>query len=342
LLKFTQANVRSDYKLLLTTIFLYHHSSLPYSFLQTPYHYFSSALSLEVFSTGRTSHPSDSVQTMAKLSNNSRLNICGMARRTTCRHWYCKFGDKQLEDLTRSRGLGSTRAVLIQALISQDKSEAERPFRFLSLPRELRDMIYFHALVSHVILPPPGYPRWLADQEPPAFTQVSKQVRKESLAVYWGKTTFQLDTFPTCGDSGGPAVTDRHVMLSGGPYRVLLDMFTHSHLVRRLAVLMRFRLKNTHAVIPNPLVACSLTISRNMGSLPQYRVGAELSYFNWPITREEVERLGTHLARSAFLIVNDSQVLFDYSKEGVSRFLSKMPIWIDFNNLRLVDSSNGP
>ncbi|KAK5721848.1 hypothetical protein LTR15_006441 [Elasticomyces elasticus] len=68
-----------------------------------------------------------------------------------------------------------------------------RPFRFLDLPRELRDVIYTHALMADgplLVAGPCRHNDWPTAAQP-ALTQTSRQVRVESLPVFYGDNIFE-------------------------------------------------------------------------------------------------------------------------------------------------------
>lgn len=249
---------------------------------------------------------------------------------------------QELEILTELNGLGSIRKIVVEALISQAKSRAARPFRFLSLPAELRDMIYSYALVPYTEnlihkdlyrarTPEGRRSRGVAWLEPPALTQVSSQVRKESLAIYLGRNTFNVYT--DLDLLGARWLSTR--LVQGLP-----RLNAQPDLVRKVVLSMSFCAIDT--IDPDLSHRFDLTISRNVdGTAPRYVVSAEPPPWcrrDWEERQEMLVALTTHVERCAFSVLNDTQEVFDYTPESVKRFLEKMPGWITYKIPRPVDN----
>ena len=73
---------------------------------------------------------------------------------------------------------------------------SEQPFRLLELPAEMRNRIYSHALCTN------GEPLELAQLRSPALIAVNKQVRQESMPIFFAETTFIVSTTTNAGDYG--------------------------------------------------------------------------------------------------------------------------------------------
>ncbi|EME47804.1 hypothetical protein DOTSEDRAFT_78005 [Dothistroma septosporum NZE10] len=72
--------------------------------------------------------------------------------------------------------------------------EAPTPFRLLSLPPELRDLILAFTLLCPLPISPRVFiPRDAFVLRLPAVTQVNRQIRKESLPLYFAVNTFQFN-----------------------------------------------------------------------------------------------------------------------------------------------------
>ncbi|GAB7342130.1 hypothetical protein MBLNU457_g0396t1 [Dothideomycetes sp. NU457] len=214
-----------------------------------------------------------------------------------------------------------------------DQLSPEQPFRFLSLPPELRDMIYAEALLPYIDDLSSFFmhcPEESPNRGSSALTQVSTQVREESLAMVYRKATFRLTTIPK---GGGLRRAKAHHFILGsfirGVYNLPIRVITHPHLVRRLKLRMEFLLKIADAGSDHtPAINIHFTISR-IKDLSQYCVSTEMISTCSRFEADERERLRTHFERYALSVVNDSQVSFEYSIEGVKRFLARMPVWID-------------
>ncbi|KAK5686568.1 hypothetical protein LTS10_002688 [Elasticomyces elasticus] len=71
--------------------------------------------------------------------------------------------------------------------------QSVKPFRLLDLPRELRDAIYSYATVvdEHLLLSGPCKHEDWPTAVQPAITRVNRQVRQESLPIFYGDNTFE-------------------------------------------------------------------------------------------------------------------------------------------------------
>ncbi|GAB7342093.1 hypothetical protein MBLNU457_g0369t1 [Dothideomycetes sp. NU457] len=87
---------------------------------------------------------------------------------------------------SRFRPHSRTKVDLIERLLRQDKEHAEAPFRFVDLPAEMRNMIYDLVTVEN--------DKVIAAAAQPAIAKTNKQLRSESLAVYYGANRFWLET----------------------------------------------------------------------------------------------------------------------------------------------------
>lgn len=102
---------------------------------------------------------------------------------------------------------------------------------FLDLPREIRDMIYTHALpAGHVLTAKnevyPDQPWGLIDFSiPVALLQVNKQVSKEAMEIFLAQNTFKASL---CAALGRPSVFTTHAKL----FRNVVAKLTYgSHLI---------------------------------------------------------------------------------------------------------------
>ncbi|GAB7342052.1 hypothetical protein MBLNU457_g0336t1 [Dothideomycetes sp. NU457] len=106
---------------------------------------------------------------------------------------------EDLVKLTTTRGLGITKTYLVNLLKEQDHQHSRCPFRFMSLPAELRNMVYGYVCADYHsgrrIRDEYGYEQSKRNHFP-ALTRVSKQVRKECLAVLFDSDSVQLSAEP--------------------------------------------------------------------------------------------------------------------------------------------------
>ncbi|GAB7342048.1 hypothetical protein MBLNU457_g0332t1 [Dothideomycetes sp. NU457] len=106
-------------------------------------------------------------------------------RRTSARNTsYDDLRRDTLQEIARIRGLLTAEKLLLM-LLEQDRGHSERPFRFMALPAELRNQVYFEAVAEEGVID-------LAHMRIPRLTAVSKQVRKESLELFLGCNTFTI------------------------------------------------------------------------------------------------------------------------------------------------------
>lgn len=105
----------------------------------------------------------------------------------------CLQTDRLIE-LYKDRGCGDIRDVMVNTLVDQDKRHAEQPFPFMSLPVEVRTMVYSYAM-------PAEHHNFKRDR-PPVWTRVSSQIRKESLEHLFGNNTLILEAMAFAQDSG--------------------------------------------------------------------------------------------------------------------------------------------
>ncbi|KAK8075611.1 hypothetical protein PG997_010274 [Apiospora hydei] len=97
------------------------------------------------------------------------------------------------------------------------------PFPFLSLPPELRNMVYYLALGD---LRASYGPTTCTALAPPALTQTNRQVRAETLSLYYSQNRFHF-TLPL---PGGPSAFERWcaAMAPHFPYITRSLSFTHT------------------------------------------------------------------------------------------------------------------
>ncbi|KAK7987186.1 hypothetical protein PG996_006213 [Apiospora saccharicola] len=68
----------------------------------------------------------------------------------------------------------------------------QSPFRFLDLPPELRNEIYYFALGEHQTSSEPYGPTTCTALAPPALTRTNRQIRNETLGLYYSQNRFSF------------------------------------------------------------------------------------------------------------------------------------------------------
>lgn len=84
--------------------------------------------------------------------------------------------------------------LLVSAMsILPDRRLPDTPFRLLDLPGEIRNQIYELVLIQHI--PVAVYACCARLQDPPAITQTSRQLRSETLSLFYQRNRFQFEIF---------------------------------------------------------------------------------------------------------------------------------------------------
>lgn len=69
----------------------------------------------------------------------------------------------------------------------QSNNRSQRPFCFLKLPAEIRNKIYYDALVTRT------QAHWYSSAVQPALTRVNRQIRAEALPIYYRENIINFD-----------------------------------------------------------------------------------------------------------------------------------------------------
>jgi len=167
---------------------------------------------------------------------------------------YDHFEDFELYEIATMRGVGMTRGDLLKALREQDQLHAKSTFPFMSLPLELREMIYGYVCADI----------WFdIDDGPPALTCVNSQVRKECLPILFAVNPVRLRCVPARQD------------LAGGGYVNYQCLHNQSRkMLRRLSYRVdHFRTIRVRYVLKGDwLQWIQLILRRNPKATPQYSV----------------------------------------------------------------------
>jgi len=162
----------------------------------------------------------------------------------------------ELIKLYKDRGFGDVREIMINALVEQDLQHAERPFPFMSLPAELRTMVYSYAM-------PEGDHNFRDFL--PVLTQVSSQVRKESLEFLFDSNAIELEAQELCLHSFCQ-LTEKSCML------LKQEAAIHVNPLRTVCISFTVGLTfNDRVCLPTGGREMGVIIERNVSQTPPYK-----------------------------------------------------------------------
>ncbi|GAB7342066.1 hypothetical protein MBLNU457_g0348t1 [Dothideomycetes sp. NU457] len=249
---------------------------------------------------------------------------------------YEKLDSGDCYELLRIRGLLRSREFSHVALKKQDRRHAKDPFLFLSLPAEIRDMIYeLSQLQPRQLWPHIFFLHTLS--------LVSSQIRKESLANYFACNHLPLyfvpDPHASFEKHEQKEDTSRHLHLENDSLKTLQTLSAHANLFRRVTVMVRYYIDTESfrdVMILHPNYALDqwfeLSFRRQVDTTPQWTVEVQVreprghqSYYGERILQNILYVVSTHIgycAEAALLEFGDE---FAWTPENVERLTQKLP-----------------
>jgi len=288
-----------------------------------------------------------------------------------------KLADAELGGRVLGRGLETPTNVSTKV-----SRKLEDRSRFLALPAELRDMIYHFALTLFFREPEGEYQVdmekfvWRSPPDPekvliegskpillPALTRVSSQVRRESLAVFFGRNNFRfiswrnLDELQLISNGQKFSRYGYHMLNIPSGLRLAHPSWSaHADLVRTVILEMQISLAERRMVEGHEydnvrhFFPMDVTFRRDVNATPQYSVSASLAPESsrtkemWPPSlgdhsqdqmREEEEAVAAYLGSLAQSIIDNTQDSFTFSEQSLLAFMDRIPLTLIWHGSEL-------
>ena len=242
---------------------------------------------------------------------------------------YNNLNNFKLEKLAVIRGSRKSRDYLLDFLKEQDLLHAKHPFPFMSLPPELRGMVYGYTCLEE---------EWYSHDELPALTRVSSQVRKECLPVLFNSHCISIFTIDN-QETPKPEVLPTQYRLHIESVELLQRLSPHKDLIREVTI--DLSLYPANRVGQHPDGSVELTFQRNINSTPQYSVLCNgsgdvfdvdlLEHFSRGKRLQRIlrhfQRVLRHFKNCARTILKEHQESFEFSEGSINDFIKKLP-WV--------------
>ena len=237
----------------------------------------------------------------------------------------CLEGDTLIE-LFKDRGLGDVRKAIVDALVAQDDRHSKHPFPFMSLPAEIRNMIYSYALPQGETLypPSPDYAHLIVQR--PDLTRVNPVVRAESLAVLFNHNTVDVDIADSTLGLNDDPDRDAYYYLFEESAEYLQQLGRHIDLLRKI------RTSEFEVLIKNKRRKVILEFERNMTQLPKYTV----RIISATRRRGKTNDVAAASYLEAFIqrIVDARTKFFDLDAYNIDAFFDRFARENDYDNMK--------
>jgi len=264
---------------------------------------------------------------------------------------YKKLNVEELGQILKARGLDSPEELCRKALEKQDYQHAYDPFPFLSLPAELRDMIYGFAMAPDQ--PADQYGRISYDQRqwdnpcPPALARVNSQIRRESLAKYFACNEVAL--IITIPNHDLEQDDNARLRLQPESRDILQRLSAHTDLFREVVVVLGFFIvdESFEDIIHlpdeyNKLQSVDLRFRRDVKKTPQWTVTLFLPQAHKAIlSREESHKVrnvlymvGSHIGKCTEAIIEKFADPFAFTLKNVESLARRLPAEVSYDGTR--------